>query len=188
MDTCSQKDAFLFVFCVFFCLATRGYSNERAVNASDCFTQTGYLKIIAPSGVDFNLVKIVLKIAKGVRLEVAEENSIFVVLKCVRERCCKVVARKAARISANLILKVGNVSASSMPAYLFFFGLLVGVDGNFHAIVEHSVILVVVHNVEFDAIALASILNAEVKPLSMTLCVDVVLHQAIVFKVRYFLS
>ena len=70
-----------------------------------------------------------------------------------------------------------------MPAYLLFFRFLVAVNGNFHAVVEHGVVLVVVHDVELYAIAFASVLNTKVKPLSMTLRIDIVLHQTIVFEV-----
>jgi hypothetical protein len=46
----------------------------------------------------------------------------------------------------------------------------------------------VVHYVELDAVALASVLHSKVKPLSMTLCIYVILHQAVVFEVGHFLS
>lgn len=45
-----------------------------------------------------------------------------------------------------------------------------------------------VHYVELDAVALASVLNAKVKPLSVTLRINVILHQAVVFEVGHFLS
>jgi hypothetical protein len=46
----------------------------------------------------------------------------------------------------------------------------------------------VVHDVKLYTVALPSVLNSKVKPLRVTLGVNVILHQAVVFEVRYLLS
>jgi hypothetical protein len=183
-----QKYTLLFVFWIFFNLPSRSNSYEWTINTSDSFAQTGYLEEVASRRVNFNLIQIGLQIAERVWLEVAEEHGVFVVLKCVSECCCEVVSRKTACISPDLILEVRDVCTAAMPPYLFFFCFFIAVNGNFHAVVEHGVVLVVVHDVEFDAITFTSVLNTKVKPLSMTLRIDIVLHQTIIFEVRYFLS
>ena len=121
-------------------------------------------------------------------MKIAEEDRVLIIFECVSEGCCKVVSSKVARIPSDLVLEVRYVSTTAMPAYPLFLGFPVTIYRNFHTIVEHSITLVVVHDVELYTVALPSVLNSKVKPLRVTLGVNVILHQAVVFEVRYLLS
>lgn len=121
-------------------------------------------------------------------MKIAEEDRVLIIFKCVRERCCKVVSCKAACVPSDLVLEVRYVSTATMPAYPLFLRFPFTIYRNFHTIVEHSVTLVVVHYVELYTVALPSVLNSKVKPLRVTLGVNIILHQAVVFEIRYLLS
>lgn len=83
---------------------------------------------VVSSGVDFNLIQVVLQITKRIGLEIAEEYRVLIVFESVSERGCEVVPRKVARVPSNLVLKVGYVRASTMPANFFILCLPVTVD------------------------------------------------------------
>ncbi len=121
-------------------------------------------------------------------MEVAEEDCVLIIFECIRECCREVVASEVARVPSYLVLEVRYVSAAAMPPYLLFLRLPVTIYRNFHAIVEHGVILVVVHDVELYTVPFPSVLNSKVKPLGVTFGIDVILHQAVVLEVRHFLS
>lgn len=63
-----------------------------------------------------------------------------------------------------------------MPPYLLIFGFLLAVNCYLHPVIEHRIILVVIHDIELDTVRFPGILDSEVKPLRVTLCVYVVLH------------
>ena len=138
--------------------------------------------------IDLYLVQVVLEITKCVRLEVAEENCVFVVFERIGKRSGKIESSKVTVVSSNCILKVAYVSSSAMPPNLLIFSLLFTVNCNLHSVVKHRIALVVIHNVELDTVTSASILNSKIKPLSVSLCVNIILHQAVVLQIRYFLS
>ena len=85
------------------------------------------------------------------------------------------------------VLKVGYVGAIPMPAYALT-GFLLRVASDLHAVVEQAVRLGVVDDVELHGLARSRIHDSEVKPLGVARGVDVVLHHAVVLRVRDFLS
>ena len=78
---------------------------------------------------------------------------------------------------------ISDVASVPVPAYALLFGLLLGVDCDFHSVVEHAIGLVVVGDVEAHSVACSCVRHAEKEPLSVTLGVDVILHEAVVFVV-----
>lgn len=127
-----------------------------------------------------DLIEIILKFAKGVRLKITEKNIILVVLKSISERSSIVILSIGVRIASNIVLKVTYICAVSVPTNLFIFRLFITVDCNFHSVVEHRIAFVVVHDVKLDTVAFASILYSEIKPLCMTFSVYIILHKAVV--------
>ena len=100
----------------------------------------------------------------------------------MRKRARVEVLRKG-KVLANLVLEVRNVGAAVVPADLLMLCFLLAVYRHFHPVIKHRIRLVVVQYVEFDGEASASVLNTEVKPLRVTMRIDVVLHEAVVLLV-----
>ena len=63
-----------------------------------------------------------------------------------------------------------------MPACLAQLCLFIAVNGYLHTIIEHTVRLVVIQNVELDRDAGPSVRHLKVKPLGVPTCICVVLH------------
>lgn len=95
----------------------------------------------------------------------------------------RVVELGKRKIFPHCVLLIRNILPLSMPAYFVLTDFFFRVYRNFHTIVEHSVALIVVHDVELDFVACFCVLNSEEKPLGMTFTVYIVLHQQIVFAI-----
>ena len=67
-----------------------------------------------------------------------------------------------------------------MPSDLLFLCFLLAVNCYFHSVVKHGIVLIVVHDVELYTVSFSCVLHPEIEPLSVTLCVYVILHQAII--------
>ena len=107
-------------------------------------------------------------------------------LKRVRKRGRVVVLIKYA--FSDSVLAVRDVRASSVPSHaILFLGFLLRINCDFHAIVKHRVNLGVVHDVELDGQTGSRILYSEVEPLRVTLGIDVVLHETVIFLIAHLL-
>ena len=64
-----------------------------------------------------------------------------------------------------------------MPARILFFTLPLAVDRDFHSIVEKTVWLGIVKDVESDFLFCSCISDLEEEPLCMALCIDIIRHK-----------
>lgn len=63
-----------------------------------------------------------------------------------------------------------------MPAYVSVLGRLLRVDRNLHSVVEKTVRLRKIDDREFDSVTCCCISYSKIKPLSVALGVDIILH------------
>ena len=85
--------------------------------------------------------------------------------------------------SSIIVLVIADIITSSKPAYVFCNLFLLGEDKDFHAFIKKTLRLNEVEKVKFDALVFASVLDAKVKPLSMTLGINVILEDKIVLRI-----
>ena len=84
---------------------------------------------------------------------------------------------------ANAILEIPDIFAILVPAHIIFQALLLWVNGYFHAVIEKRIWLWVVEDVEADFVIGTRIFDLVKEPLRMSLSVDVIWHQQVVFNV-----
>lgn len=89
------------------------------------------------------------------------------------------------KILADLVLKVWNVRAATIPAYFLRFWFLLRVASDLHSVVKHRVCFVIIQDVELHRQARPCVLHPKIEPLRMPMCINVVLHQAVVFLVTH---
>lgn len=74
-----------------------------------------------------------------------------------------------------VVLVIGNVFPGAIPAELLLLKFLLRVGQDFHALVEKTLRFHKVEHVKLHFLSLPRVLDAEVKPLSVPLRIDVVL-------------
>ena len=89
------------------------------------------------------------------------------------------------KVLPDLVLKVRDVRAATIPSYLLSFRFLLRVARNLHAVVEHGVRFVVIQDVEFHRQPRPRVLHPKVEPLCVPMRVDVILHKTVVFLVAH---
>lgn len=114
----------------------------------------------------------------------SEVDLVIIGVKCVSE-CQSVVSFVLKSVSGSLvfdvILIVANVRTNSMPASVVLFGELLAVRENTHALVVETIRFRQIDYVEPYFVAFLSVTDTEEIPLRMTVSVDVVLKDQIIF-------
>ncbi len=90
-------------------------------------------------------------------------------------------------LTSVIVLEVGDIFPTTMPSNLLSFAFLLWVNKNFHSFIVQTLRLKEVKHVEFDFLALTSILNTKVEPLRVTFRVYIILQNQIVFLLRLLL-
>jgi len=93
-----------------------------------------------------------------------------------------VIAALSLFIAAETVVVISDFGAGPVPPDIFVGGHLLAVDKDFHPLVVQTVWLAQIKHVE-AYLAAENILRTEKEPLSVTLGVDVILHEAVVFVV-----
>ena len=107
--------------------------------------------------------------------------------KVVLERGCVERLAVVRNIFPNPVLEVADVVAALVPPNVMLFSLLLTVDGDLHTVIEQTIRLRVVEQVETNFGLFSRILYLEKEPLSMALRVNIVGHEQVVFGFRDFL-
>ena len=116
-----------------------------------------------------------------IRYTVREKHDIVIILVSVLE--CQAIILFAKRVLWLLfyaVLVVFDIITGLEPTNLLFLSTLLRVDRNLHPKVEQTIRLGEVEDVEADCLTSTCIHRAEVEPLRMALCVDVVLHEEVI--------
>ena len=123
-------------------------SQHIAGLARECLTERLLVHKSLTVRVCFNACQVIPQIRVCVWHRVCKVNRILVILKIVGE-CQGVVAfAVVCDILSNLVLEIPYIIAILMPARILFFTLPLAVDRDFHSIVEKTVWLGVVQDVE----------------------------------------
>lgn len=109
-------------------------------------------------------------------------------LKSIGECECVVALAVVVYIFADAIHEVRNISAVLVPADAVLLCFFFTVNRNLHPVIKQAVRLGVVDYVKLDSLASSRVHYSEVEPLGVARGVDVVLHHAVVFRVRDFLG
>lgn len=86
-------------------------------------------------------------------------------------------------ILSDLVLSVTDIFAAFEPTYLLMLSFFVTVHTDFHTIIKKGIWFAVIENVEFYCLAFSCVHGSEIKPLGVTLGVDIVLHKEVVLVV-----
>lgn len=177
-----------------FDIALLGYRQDLAVLAWYRFAKRLPLAEVFSCGIHLDVVEVLQEIGIGVWNAVSKVDCVVVVRELVTEREGVVGAAEAADVSLDVVAEVGYLVAASVPAtsvgaiLVGTFRHLFRVDAYFHSKVEEGVGFGKVLDVELDVSSFSSVFNLEEEPLSVTISVDVILHQQIIFCVWFFLS
>ena len=76
---------------------------------------------------------------------------------------------------SEVVPKVFDLSATSVPLHLTFFLSFLAEHKNLHPVIVQGITFAQVEHVEFHALAFCGVANLEIEPLSMPVSVDVVL-------------
>ena len=110
-----------------------------------------------------------------------EIDRIICLLKSVRESQSVIASAETVTLTFETVLMVANVLADTMPGELF--GAVSGYLGeaeHAHAVVVERVGLGKVKDVELYLVILASISHSEEEPLSVAVCVDIILKDQVI--------
>jgi hypothetical protein len=108
--------------------------------------------------------------------------------KCILEgQRVIMVTEDVVRLLPNVILKIPDILAVFMPAFVSGLRLFLRVDRHQHPIVKQRIGLRVIDNVELHCLLSLCIHYSEVEPLGVALSIDIILHDQVVFIFAQFL-
>lgn len=108
--------------------------------------------------------------------------------KCILEgQRVIMVTEDVVRLLPNVILKIPDILAVFMPAFVSGLRLFLRVDRHQHPIVKQRIGLRVIDNVELHCLLGLCTHHSEVEPLGVALSIDIILHDQVVFIFAQFL-
>ena len=126
------------------------------------------------------------KITISVGHWISKVNSIIIVFELISESKSVKVFVSIFGVLFQVILKVGYIRASSVPLSFILLIFLLRKAKYFHSIVVKRITFCKIETIKFDRFVCSSVLNSKEKPLSVTVSVDVILKDEVVFWIRNF--
>ena len=122
-----------------------------------------------------NVSQVLLQITVSVRETMSEENLVISVLKRMGESKSVVRPEEATLVSFVLILVIVYTLADSVPSYSLLFFSLIREAQYFHAVIVEGIRLCKVQHIKSYLLSGVSIGAPKKVPLSVSVCVDVIL-------------
>ena len=126
--------------------------------------------------VHFYSIQIIYQVWIGVRHWICKWHRVVRVFEVIGEAQSVVCSVQIERLFSNIVRKVLNVIATFEPRSFLVLKFQTWINRNFHSIIKETIWLRIIDDVELDLLALLHILDPEIKPLSMPLSVDIILH------------
>ena len=169
----------------FFCKSLRAirifvlacYCNHVTPVASKCSAKDSSLKKVASWCVFFNSRQVILQVWESIGEAVSEELCVIVNIDSVHEcKCVKPSLEFWISVFFEWVLIIVDVRAYSVPSNSLYILYFIWVTENFHSIVIEWIRLCKIYYVEPNFLTFGCVPDPEEKPLSVAICVDVVLQ------------
>lgn len=130
-------------------------------------------------------VEVLLQIGIGIREAMSEKLLVIFVSESVGECEAVIGPEKAIVVTFVLVGDVGYLLSDSVPTYAFGFFDLIGEAKDLHAVIVERIGFGEVEDVELHFLSGFRVAHSEKVPLSMSVCVDVILQNKVIFNVRH---
>ena len=147
---------------------------------SDCLAERRPLADISQMRVTFYLLEHSFKVGVSIRITISKIDLIFIILKLIVPTQCKIWLILSTTLTVSILI-IFNILSISMPTYIPFLTLSLWVYDDLHTHSIKIIHLIVIENVESTSMTLESIWYFEEKPLTVAICVDIVLEKEVIF-------
>jgi len=143
--------------------------------------------VLRPARIGLYGGQVVPEVGVGVRDRVGEVDCVHIVLAGVLERRSVEGLAVVGDVLSDSILEVTDIITAFVPPDVMLVSLLLAVDRDLHTVIEKAIRLRVVEQVETNFGLLSGVLHLEEEPLGVSLSVDIVGHQKVIFDFGNFL-